>query len=238
VPIFRLTHQHVFPDPSFAEDEPNGLLAVGGDLSPNRLLVAYRHGIFPWYSAGQPILWWSPDPRMVLYPGELHVPKSLHRTLNQCVFTLTLDRAFAQVIHACGQAPRPDQDGTWITPDMEAAYTRLHQLGHAHSAEAWLGDELAGGVYGLALGRFFSAESMFYRAPNASKAALVHLVRQLAAWGFPLIDVQMHTPNTDRFGAREIPRKRYLRELARAAARPGLPGPWQFDPPPVGPRQP
>ncbi|MDD4891143.1 MAG: leucyl/phenylalanyl-tRNA--protein transferase [Phycisphaerae bacterium] len=229
MPVFRIPREIVFPDPADAEVEPNGLLGVGGDLSPARLLLAYRSGIFPWYSRGQPILWWSPDPRMVLYPDRLHVPRRLATDLRHNRFDVTLDRAFADVIAGCAQTPRPSQPGTWITPAMRKAYCRLHDLGHAHSCEAWLGGQLAGGVYGVAAGRCFAAESMFYRRANASKAALVCLVRQLGRWGFRLVDCQVYTDNIARFGGVEIPRSRYLAELAAAIDQPGVPGPWQFD---------
>lgn len=231
MPVFRISRPLVFPDPQLAEREPNGLLGVGGDLSPNRLLLAYRSGIFPWYSPGQPILWWSPDPRMVLYPNRLHVPRRLRQTLRAGAgkFAITLDRAFAEVVAGCANAPRPGAKelGTWITPEMQRAYTRLHDLGHAHSCEAWLGDRLVGGVYGVTIGRYFAAESMFYRQANASKAALVCLVEQLGRWGFPLIDCQMHTPHVARFGGEEIERSRFLREVSAAADQPG-PQRWAF----------
>lgn len=208
-----------FPDPALAETEPNGLLAVGGDLSPQRLRSAYRLGIFPWYGAGQPILWWSPDPRLVLFPDRLRISRSLRKTLRRGAFTVSLDRDFGAVIRACA-APRPDADGTWILPEIARAYERLHALGLAHSAEAWQGDELVGGLYGVAMGRVFFGESMFTRASDASKVALVHLVRSLAGWGYVLIDCQVYTPHLASLGAVEIPRAEFQRRLAEAVDQP------------------
>ena len=217
-----------FPPRSHALREPNGLLAAGGDLSIERLLEAYRRGIFPWFSDGDPILWWSPDPRMVLFPAELKISRSLAKTLRRNRFRLTADRAFGEVIDAC-RAPRPGQDGTWITGQMSAAYRRLHEAGHAHSVEAWLDDELAGGLYGVALGRAFFGESMFARVTDASKVALVALVRQLARWRFGLIDCQMNTPHLASLGAREIPREDFARRLAGLVDYAPVPGPWRID---------
>ena len=217
-----------FPPLSHALREPNGLLAAGGDLSIERLLEAYRRGIFPWFSDGDPILWWSPDPRMVLFPAELKISRSLAKTLRRNRFRLTADRAFGEVIDAC-RAPRPGQDGTWITGQMSAAYRRLHEAGHAHSVEAWLDDELAGGLYGVALGRAFFGESMFARVTDASKVALVALVRQLARWRFGLIDCQMNTPHLASLGAREIPREDFARRLAGLVDYAPVPGPWRID---------
>ena len=197
--IYLLDDTLLFPPPE--EADASGILAVGGDLRPERLLLAYRSGIFPWYEEGQPILWHSPDPRMVLAPEELHVPRSLVKTLRRRPFELTLDRAFAQVIAACARVPRPDQDGTWITPAMERAYVELHRRGFAHSVETWVDGQLAGGMYGVSLGGVFFGESMFTLVPEASKVALVTLVRQLRVWGFGLIDCQVYTDNLDRFGA-------------------------------------
>ena len=218
-----------FPPVRHALREPDGLLAVGGDLAPARLLRAYRQGIFPWYNAGQPILWWSPDPRTILLPGEAHLSRSLHRTLRKAPFHVTLDQAFAHVIAACAE-PRPGADGTWITPEMQAAYTELHRLGHAHSVEAWQGDDLVGGLYGMAIGRAFFGESMFSRQADASKVAFAHLVRQLRDWDFELIDCQMQTSHLARFGARPVPRDDFLRRLEWACPRPGVPSPWRLDP--------
>lgn len=208
------THpEHPFPDPETAEREPDGLLAVGGDLSAERLLNAYRQGIFPWYSHGQPILWWSPDPRMVLFPDQLHVSRSLRRVLRRGRFRITFDLAFDAVVEACA-APRKDEAGTWITGEMKEAYRRLHRLGHAHSAEAWHEGELAGGVYGVQLGSLFFGESMFSRVSDASKAAFVQLVRSLQAHGCPLVDCQVHTAHLESLGAILVPRRRFLEVLA------------------------
>ena len=227
MPVVRLGRELAFPPPEAAGSD--GLLAVGGDLEPERLLLAYSQGIFPWYDEGLPILWHSPDPRMVLLPRELHVSRSLARTLRRGTFALTLDRAFARVIEACAETPRRRGEGTWITREMRAAYLRLHELGFAHSAEAWREGELAGGVYGVALGGCFFGESMFRRRPDASKAALCALVRQLERWGFGLFDCQMPTPHLAALGAREWPRSRFLRHLRRALARETRRGPWRLD---------
>jgi len=227
VPIYRLASAPVFPPPSRANAE--GLLAWGGDLSVDWLLAAYRSGIFPWYSEGQPILWWSPDPRMVLRPADLHCPRRLERIVASDRFTVTLDRAFRRVIEACSTAPREGQCGTWITPDMIAAYTRLHEAGYAHSVEAWSGDQLAGGLYGVSLGGCFFGESMFTNAPDASKTAFVRLVRQLDTWEFGLIDCQMHTEHLARFGAHEVPRKAFLAMLANGLRHPTRQGTWTYD---------
>jgi leucyl/phenylalanyl-tRNA---protein transferase len=202
-----------FPPLEAALKRPNGLLAAGGDLSPKRLLDAYRHGIFPWFSEGEPILWWSPDPRMVLVPGELRVTRSLAKTLRNRDYEVRLDTAFAGVVAGCA-APRPDQPGTWITPEMRAAYHRLHSLGYAHSVETWIDGALAGGLYGVAIGRMFYGESMFSRARDASKIAFVHLVAFLAERGFGIIDCQMHTAHLESLGACEIPRADFARRVA------------------------
>lgn len=220
-----------FPPLARALRRPNGLLAAGGDLSPERLLRAYRRGIFPWYGEGEPILWWSPDPRMVLFPAELKVGRSLRKVLRKGAFRLTADTAFEAVIEGCS-APRLDQPGTWITPDMKQAYVRLHALGVAHSVESWREGELVGGLYGVALGHAFFGESMFSRASDASKVALVGLVRQLQAWEFELIDCQMRTELLASFGAREIPRSEFTRRLSELIHYSAVPGPWsqQFQP--------
>jgi len=217
-----------FPPADRALVDPNGLLAAGADLSPARLLDAYAHGIFPWFNEDDPVLWWSPDPRMVLFVNELHVSRSLRRVVKSGLFTVTADRAFAQVMGGCA-GPRTDQDGTWITTDMTDAYVNLARLGHAHSIEVWQGDGLVGGLYGVAIGRMFYGESMFSRVSNASKVALVHLVRQLERWGFELIDCQMSTTHLASLGAREIPRASFLREVQRLTRQPGVPAPWQLD---------
>lgn len=203
-----------FPPLTKAMREPNGLLAAGGDLSADRLVQAYRHGCFPWFSEGQPILWWSPDPRTVLFPEELHVSRSLAKLLRQQRYQVSFDRDFEAVIQACA-APRRDADGTWITDDMQNAYTELHARGHAHSVEVWDHGELVGGLYGLAMGQLFFGESMFSRADNASKFGFVTLVKHLQAWGFVLIDCQMATRHLESLGARSIPRQQfadYLRD--------------------------
>jgi leucyl/phenylalanyl-tRNA--protein transferase len=204
------------------------LLAVGGDLAPERLLAAYRHGIFPWYSEDQPILWWSPDPRAVLFPDELKVSRSLRKTLRKAPFEVRLDSAFRAVMEACA-APRADGLGTWITDEMLDAYTGLHQLGYAHSAECWADGELVGGLYGMALGGVFFGESMFARRTDASKVAFVHLVTQLRAWNFALIDCQVTTAHLTRLGARAIPRAEFEALLDRHAPRDHRPGPWRLE---------
>jgi leucyl/phenylalanyl-tRNA--protein transferase len=207
-----------------------GLLAVGGDLRPDRLIEAYRHGIFPWYNDDQPILWWSPDPRAVLFPEKLHVPRSLERTIRRGAFIMTLDTCFREVMTQCaGPRPQYPEGGTWITPAMIEAYTELHQLGYAHSVETWQKGRLVGGLYGVALGGAFFGESMFSRAPDASKVALVVLVRQLRAWGFRLFDCQQSSPHVRRFGAEDIPRRNFLALLAAALALPDRRGRWELD---------
>ncbi len=203
-----------FPDPGHALAEPNGLLAFGGDLAPQRLLAAYRRGIFPWYSEGDPLLWWSPDPRCVFATDGVHVSHSLARAMRHSEWHWSMNRAFEQVMRACA-APRSRQDGTWITRDMITAYTNLHLLGHAHSLEVWEGEVLVGGIYGVACGRAFSAESMFSRRTNASKVALVALADVLHRRGFPWIDAQVPNPHLLRMGARSMPRREYLAGLAR-----------------------
>lgn len=207
---------------------PNGLLAAGGDLSVPSLLGAYRSGIFPWFSEGEPILWWSPDPRMVLFPAELKISRSLDKTLRKGRFRFTADSAFVRVIEACS-APRPGQSGTWITREMIDAYRALHEAGFAHSIESWLDDELVGGLYGVAIGRVFFGESMFSRSSDASKVALVALVRQLSRWQFGLIDCQMKTSHLASFGAREIARTDFARRLAELVDYENIPGPWRLD---------
>ncbi|BAU74346.1 leucyl/phenylalanyl-tRNA--protein transferase [Metapseudomonas furukawaii] len=201
-----------FPPLGRALREPNGLLAAGGDLSPERLIRAYRHGCFPWYQDGQPILWWSPDPRTVLPPQEIHISRSLAKLLRQARFRVTFDQAFADVIQGCA-GPRNYTDGTWITSPMQAAYIELHERGVAHSVEVWKDDELVGGLYGLAIGRIFFGESMFSRADNASKVGFATLVRHLHDWGFVLIDCQMPTQHLQSFGARPISREKFARYL-------------------------
>lgn len=209
-----------FPDPNEAEEEPNGLLAVGGDLTARRLLEAYRNGIFPWFSEGQPILWWSPDPRMVLFPDELQVSRSLRKTLRRGRFELSFDRAFEDVIRACA-GPRRDDDSTWLLPEMIAAYSELHRLGLAHSVETWQDGELVGGLYGVSLGNAFFGESMFHRVRDASKAALVYLAERCRQAGFAFIDCQVYTEHLHSLGARDIPRRQFLARLHDALQQPG-----------------
>jgi leucyl/phenylalanyl-tRNA--protein transferase len=207
-----------------------GLLAVGGDLRPERLIEAYRHGIFPWYNDDQPILWWSPDPRTVLFPDKLHISRSLRRSLRPSLFSVTLDRCFREVMqHCAGPRPQYPDGGTWITAEMLESYQRLHEQGYAHSVETWQDGQLVGGLYGVALGGAFFAESMFTRVPDASKVGLVSLVRQLQAWGFRLMDCQQSSPHVMRFGAEEIPRRDFLDHLATALTLPEQRGHWQFD---------
>ena len=216
--------------PPVERASPEGLLAIGGDLRPERLLAAYRQGIFPWYNDGQPILWWSPDPRAVLFPQKLHVPRSLQRTIRRGRVIVTLDRCFRGVMEGCaGPRPQYPDGGTWITREMLDAYTRLHQLGYAHSVEAWQDDRLVGGLYGIALGGAFFAESMFTLVDDASKTALVALVRQLASWDFRIIDCQQSSAHIRRFGAEDIPRCDFIARLAETLALPDRRGPWQFD---------
>jgi leucyl/phenylalanyl-tRNA--protein transferase len=224
MPIYRLTDEIVFPPPDHAE--PDGLLAVGGDLSAERLLLAYRLGIFPWYSDGQPVLWWSPDPRIILEPGEFHISRRLGQTLKKGEFKVTFDRAFAEVIRACAASPRKGQHGTWITREMMEAYICLHQMGFAHSAESWLNGELVGGIYGISLGRCFFGESMFFSQTNASKVALATLVQQLITWDFHMIDAQVATEHLISLGAKDIPRRIFLDRLEIALRFPTLKGSW------------
>jgi leucyl/phenylalanyl-tRNA--protein transferase len=223
LPAGRLTvlDQHTpFPPAGQALTEPDGLLAVGGDLGPQRLLDAYSQGIFPWFGQGEPILWWSPDPRMVLYPAELRISRSLAKSLKSgklksAPYEVRFDTAFEEVMRACAAAARPQQNGTWITESMIEAYTRLHHAGYAHSAETWTDDTLTGGVYGIAIGRMFYGESMFHHVTDASKVAFVELVQTLADRGFGLIDCQMKTAHLTSLGAKEIPRKDFLQQLVK-----------------------
>jgi len=210
--IFQLTDELIFPPVEQATEE--GILAVYGDLSVERLLLAYRQGIFPWFSEGEPIIWWSPDPRMVLFPDKLHVSKSLQRLVAGKRFQVTFDQCFSEVIRQCAKAPRNDQPGTWITKEMMTAYGRLHEKGHAHSVEVWQQDQLVGGLYGVTVGACFCGESMFSQVSNASKVALVHLVKRLQQQQFQLIDCQMHTPHLESLGAELLPRSQYI-ELLR-----------------------
>jgi leucyl/phenylalanyl-tRNA--protein transferase len=223
-----LTEQEEFPPVARALLEPNGLLAAGGGLAPERLLAAYRLGIFPWYSGNQPVLWWSPDPRMVLFPAEFRMPRSLGKRLRRHDYEIRVDSAFTEVMHGCA-LPRSDGAGTWITQDMIDAYYRLHQLGYAHSIETWIDGKLAGGLYGMAIGRAFFGESMFARVSDASKIAFAHLVHQLARWQFGMIDCQMNTAHLARFGAREIPRSEFSQNLTELVNYPSTTISWQFE---------
>lgn len=215
-----------FPSPELALREPDGLLAAGGDLSPTRLLNAYRHGIFPWFSQGQPILWWCPDPRMVFATQHVRLSTKFRRTLRHSDWTLRADTAFAQVIATCAKAPSRRHQGTWITDGMIAAYTQLHQLGHAHSIEVFAGEHLVGGIYGVAIGRMFFGESMFSTESGGSKVALAGLAKLLHGWGWPLIDAQVESEHLRFLGAQSMPRPRFLAEVANLTAENGQPGPW------------
>jgi leucyl/phenylalanyl-tRNA--protein transferase len=225
VTVYRLSEALVFPPPD--EAEPDGLLAVGGDLSPQRLLLAYGNGIFPWQ--GSPPLWFSPDPRWVIEPGRLRMSRHVRRALARPGYQVRADTAFYEVIGACAEIERPDQDGTWITPDMREAYERLHDLGFAHSVETWCEGELAGGVYGISLGGAFFGESMFTLRPDASKVALVTLLQQLRRWSFDFLDCQVHTEHVERLGAVPWPRPRFLQALAATLQRPTRRGAWTLD---------
>lgn len=222
--IYELNAHLWFPHPQCAEE---GLLAVGGDLSPQRLVLAYSRGIFPWYSEGEPILWWSPDPRMIITTESLHVSRRFARSLKQGKFELRIDTAFRQVMQSCARVPRPGQHGTWILPEMVVAYCRLHEAGLAHSVEIWIEGTLKGGLYGLSLGGAFFGESMFSLVPDASKAAMVHLVEQCRLRGIHLIDCQVANPHLTRMGGVEIPRVQFLERLKEALQQPTQPGPWQ-----------
>jgi leucyl/phenylalanyl-tRNA--protein transferase len=224
---FLLPHDP-FPSVDFALTEPNGLLAAGADLSPGRLLDAYARGIFPWFGEDDPVLWWSPDPRMVLFCEEVRVSRSLRRVMRSGRFRVTMDTAFTAVMAGCGE-PRPGQVGTWITPDMVDAYSQLAALGYAHSVEVWRDATLAGGLYGVCIGRMFFGESMFARVTDASKVALVSLVRHLERWNIPMIDCQMSTQHLASLGAREIPRAEFTREVARLVRQPPVPSPWHAE---------
>ena len=226
--ITLLHHNTNFPPVELALSHPNGLLAAGGDLQAERLLDAYRRGIFPWFSAGDPILWWSPDPRMVLFPNEFKISHSLRKTLQRGQYEVRTDTAFEQVMRACA-SPRKGQDGTWIQEEIIAAYVRLHQMGLAHSIETWMDDELVGGLYGVSLGHMFYGESMFSRKTDASKIALAHLVLQLKRWDFGMIDCQMNTAHLVTLGAREIPRSQFIMRLQELIHYPFLTTPWLFD---------
>jgi leucyl/phenylalanyl-tRNA--protein transferase len=229
--VFRLSRNpRDLSFPPVEQATPDGLLAIGGDLQPARLLEAYRHGIFPWSNEDQPLLWWSPDPRAVLFPEKLHISRSLKRSLRPGFFTVTFDTCFREVMEQCG-GPRPQypEGGSWITPAMVEAYTALHDMGHAHSVEAWQEGRLVGGVYGVAIGGAFFAESMFTKVDDASKVALVSLVRQLRTWNFRIIDCQQASPHVMRLGAEEIPRQAFVQHLKTAVQLDDRQGRWQFD---------
>lgn len=226
--ITWLTDKDEFPPIQQALTEPNGLLAASDRICSSRLLKAYRRGIFPWYSDQQPVLWWSPDPRMVLFPDEFRMPRSLAKRLRRRDYEIRLDSAFAEVMRECAK-PRSEDAGTWITEEMIAAYSELHRLGHAHSVETWIDGKLAGGLYGVSLGRAFYGESMFARVSDASKIAFAHLVRQLSRWQFGLIDCQMNTAHLARFGAREITRAEFSLKLTELVNYPTSDSAWQFE---------
>jgi leucyl/phenylalanyl-tRNA---protein transferase len=217
-----------FPPVNMAMREPNGLLAAGGDLLPERMLEAYRHGIFPWFSDEDPILWWSPDPRMVLFPQEFKVSKSLLKTLRSRHYEVRTDTAFEQVMRACA-LPRAGQNGTWIQEDIIDAYGRLHHMGLAHSVETWIDGQLCGGLYGVSLGHMFYGESMFSHKTDTSKIALAHLTAQLKRWEFGMIDCQMNTPHLASLGAREISRTQFVTQLQELIHYPNIASPWRFD---------
>ncbi len=223
-----LSRTDPFPALALALADPNGLLAAGADLAPERLLAAYRQGIFPWYGPGEPILWWSPDPRMVLVPDEFKTSRSLAKRLRRPDYQVRVDSAFERVMRLCAE-PRPGQKGTWIVEPMVRAYCRLHELGHAHSVETWMDGELVGGLYGIAIGRMFYGESMFSRATDGSKIALAHLAGQLTRWQFGLIDCQMETAHLASLGARPIARVEFQDRLQVLVNLPGHPGRWLFD---------
>ena len=227
--MISLLHKNTpFPPVEQALRQPNGLLAAGADLSPTRLLEAYRSGIFPWFSEGDPILWWSPDPRMVLFPAEFKISRTLRKTLLRGQYQMRCDTAFEQVMRACSQ-PRDGQNGTWIQEDMIAAYLRLHKAGYAHSIETWMDGELVGGLYGVSIGRMFYGESMFSRKTDASKIALAYLAAQLKRWNVGMIDCQMNTPHLASLGAREITRKEFIIRLQELIHYPNLSSPWFLD---------
>ena len=231
MPVFRLNELPIFPPAHLAEQ---GLIAVGGDLSSQRLIAAYRAGIFPWYNEGEPIWWHSPDPRFVLEPAQMHVPRSLEKILRRGDYEIRFDTAFADVIRSCSQRPRPGQRGTWITRGMQRAYVTLHGLGLAHSAEAWRDGKLVGGLYGVSLGDMYFGESMIADAPDASKCAFVTLMRWLIASGVKLVDSQVHTEHLERFGAVDWPRERYLKRLAELVGAPTRAGMWDVRVPRAG----
>ncbi|MEJ2034547.1 MAG: leucyl/phenylalanyl-tRNA--protein transferase [Deltaproteobacteria bacterium] len=226
MPVFRLSAEIIFPPPQLARED--GLLAVGGDLSEERLLLAYRRGIFPWYSPGDPILWWAPSPRLILEPKKFHLSRRLAREIRKGTFTVTMDRTFREVMEACAAPREKGGPGTWINLEMIAAYCHLHDSGFAHSMECWQAGELVGGLYGISLGTVFFGESMFSRVSNSSKVALAALCRQLSAWKFEMIDCQMKTTHLERLGAREIPGPEFYHKLARCMQKPTRRGKWQL----------
>jgi len=226
VPIYRLSDELIFPPASVAE--PSGLLAIEGDLSPRRLLLAYSQGIFPWYSEGEPILWFSPDPRMVLEPDNLRISRGTRRTIDAGDFELRVDTAFEAVVSGCAEMPRPGQDGTWITAKMIQAYCRLHDLGFAHSVEAWREGRLVGGVYGVSIGSYFAAEAMFRRCSGASMAALIALIKHVGTWPGGLVDCQLYAPHLARLGAEQWPRRYFLETLVRVTEAETRLGRWSF----------
>ena len=228
MPVYQLTDEIAFPPPELADED--GVLAFGGDLRPERLLLAYSIGIFPWPHQGLPLLWFSPDPRMVLPPSELHVSRRLARTIRSGRFEVRLDSACRSVIEACATTPRRGQTDTWITPEVIDAYSHLHDLGYVHSAESWRDGRLVGGLYGVSIGGVFTGESMFALESDASKVAFVALVRQLERWGFMLLDAEVYTEHLERFGAREWPRERFLQVLRAAREMPTRRGPWRLEP--------
>jgi leucyl/phenylalanyl-tRNA--protein transferase len=225
MPVEITKRSKVFPD--LDEADESGLLAVGGDLSIERLKLAYSKGIFPWYEDGMPILWWSPDPRMVLFPNKMIVSHSLRQSIKKQQFTVTIDTAFEKVIQNCSKTPRKGEDGTWITREMKNAYIRLHKVGYAHSAEAWLDGELVGGLYGVSLGKAFFGESMFHHVTNASKVALYHLVEKLCKWDFTIIDSQVYTNHLESLGGEMIPRNQYVHFLEDALKIEDVVGSWE-----------
>jgi leucyl/phenylalanyl-tRNA---protein transferase len=227
MPVYRIPKEFFFPPASDAD--PNGLLGYGGDLHPRRLLIAYQRGIFPWYSEGQPILWFSPDPRYVLFPEKVHIPRSLKKIIRRGDYSITMDQAFADVIQNCSVVSRPRQFGTWITSEMKEAYIALHKMGNAHSVEAWKDGKLVGGLYGVINGTLFAGESMFADAPNASKVAFIWMVQQLKCWGVKLIDCQVYTEHLERFGAEDLSRWEYLQYVRLLTQESLDTDVWKFD---------
>ena len=228
LPLLSATDKTSFPDVNYALEEPNGLLAFGGDLSVERLVSAYHNGIFPWFSQGEPILWWSPDPRTVLYLDDIHVSRSLKKFIRKNNLSITVDNAFNEVIQACAE-PRLQQKETWILPEMIDAYSELHKAGYAHSIEVWQNDKLVGGLYGVALGQLFFGESMFSRIPNGSKIALFFLAKQLYRWGFRFIDCQVYSNHLESMGAISIPRDQFISEVNQYTFQKSLNQSWQCD---------